>query len=83
MSGIIDSSGVYEIANLVAPFNGTVSLSSTALDRKIELSVNGGLDYFVPQYDIDEESVIGLVIKAPVTHIRFTGAEGDYWESLV
>jgi hypothetical protein len=83
MSGIIDSSGVYVIGGLRAPYRGTVSLTSVAAGRKIELSINGGADYFVPQYDVEETGVIGLVIKAPITDIRFTGAEGDIWRSLV
>lgn len=40
--GILDSSGVYEINGLVSPYKGTLSLSSVAAGRKIELSVNGG-----------------------------------------
>lgn len=83
MSGIIDSSGEYVIGSIGVPYNGTASLTSTAANRKIEISVNGGLDYSTPEYDVEEPGVIGVVIKAFITDIKFTGEEGDVWMSLV
>lgn len=83
MSGQLGPSGVYEISDLSLFFSGTVSLTSSDANRKIELSINGGATFFQPQYDVDEADCIGLVIKAPITNIRFTGAPTDVWRSLV
>lgn len=81
--GTIGASGTYEISGLVAPYRGTLSLTSSAPNRRIALSINGGEDYFTPQYDVDEPGVIGLAVFTPVTNIVFIGAEGDVWRSMV
>lgn len=82
MIGLIDGSGKYEISNVGSSYHCTLSLTSSAPSRKIELSINDGADYFVPQYDVDETGVIGLAVRAPITNIRFTGAQGDEWGVL-
>lgn len=79
--GPIDSSGV-KVCEAGATFRGTLSLTSSAANRAIELSINGGQDYFTPQLDVEEENNIGVVIKGGVTNIRFTGDEGDIWRVI-
>lgn len=81
--GVLNSSGVFEINGLNEPYRGTLSLTSSAPNRKIELSINGGVNYFTPQYDVDLAEIIGVAVFSPVTNIRFVGVEGDTWRSLV
>lgn len=79
MNGVIDSSGIHEINNIGHDLRATVYLNSAAAGRKIEISINGGDDYSEAQLDVDEAGVIGFSIFAPITGLRFTGAEGDEW----
>lgn len=82
MNGLLDSSGVFQRNNVGASYRCTLALTSQDAGRKIEISIDGGATWFVPQYDVEETGVIGVVIKAAVTNIKFTGAEGDKWGML-
>ena len=53
------------------------SLNSSDPSRAIDLSVDGGLTYFTPVYDTVTASLLVVVVNAPITHIRATGAIGD------
>ena len=56
----------------------TLSLTSSAAGRLVELSVDGGVLYFTPDYNPKTTaSQIMLTVGAPVTHARFTGQAGD------
>lgn len=65
------------IANSTWP--ATVSLVSAAPSRLIELSTDGGATYFTPTYDNTSATSISVGIFAPVSHVRFTGVNGDVW----
>lgn len=62
-----------------APLPATVTLKSAAAGRKIELSTDGGSEYFTPTYDVTSATMLVLNIAATVTHVRFTGAANDVW----
>lgn len=82
MNGIIDSTGVYEVGNVGQSFRCTLALTSADAGRLIEISIDHGENWFVPQLDVEEPGVIGVVIKAAMTNYRFTGTEGDKWGVL-
>lgn len=82
MQGEIDSSGEYVWNTVGHDLRATVSLTSAAVNRNIEISINEGQDWFVPQFDCDEAGCIGFVLDGPISGIRFTGDEGDTWMVL-
>lgn len=82
MNGIIDSSGVYEWVTIGHDLRASVSLTSAAPNRMIEISINGGQDFTEAQYDVEADNVIGFAILAPIDALRFTGEEGDEWMVL-
>lgn len=62
-----------------ASLPGTITLKSSAAGRKIELSTDGGTEYFTPSYDTTTTTMLVLTITAPVSHVRFTGVANDTW----
>jgi hypothetical protein len=60
----------------------SISLNSTAGGRLIELSVDGGLNFFAPVLDSTTTNQIAVVINAPFTHARITGVAGNLWRIL-
>lgn len=61
----------------------TIQLTSSAVGRKVELSVDGGALFFTPQYDASTSAAqIIVTVNAPVTHVRFTGQANDTWSVL-
>lgn len=65
-----------------APIPSTVTLKSSAGGRLIELSTDGGVEYFTPSYDKSTTTMAVLTVLAPVSHVRLTGAAGDAWVIL-
>jgi hypothetical protein len=61
--------------NCHLPF--TATLTSTNGGRKIELSTNGGAEYFTPAYDTSSATMLVVSVASPVTHVKFTGAASD------
>jgi len=51
-----------------------IVLNSADAARKIELSVDGGINYFTPVYDQNSAAQIAVGIKTPISHARFTGS---------
>lgn len=62
----------------------TATLKSSDSGRKIELSTDGGIEYFLPEYDVSTATMLVVTITSPLTHIRFTGADAgtDKWSVL-
>ncbi len=60
----------------------SISLHSAYASRLIQLSTNGGLDYFTPAYDVSASGVIVVSATSPITNIQFTGQSGDVWGIL-
>lgn len=57
----------------------TVVLKSASASRSIQLSVDGGTEFFVPSYDHASATQLVVTITAPVSHIKFVGTNGDAW----
>lgn len=55
----------------------TVSLESTDNNRKIQLSTTNGRYYYDFPLDINETNYVSTIIAAPITNIKFIGAEND------
>lgn len=58
---------------------GSITLKSSAAGRLIELSTDGGVEYFTPAVDVQSATMQILVVNAPITHIRLTGAANDLY----
>lgn len=55
------------------------TLKSADATRKIEFSTDGGIEYFAPAYDVNSTTMLIVVTKAGLTHVRFTGLASDLW----
>lgn len=64
-----------EILNDTTP--STITFKSTAANRKIELSTDGGAEYFIPTYDSVSTTQLVITLVAPVTHLKVTGNVND------
>lgn len=62
-----------------SPVPATATLASTNGARSIQISTDGGINYFTPAYDVTVTNFINVAIKAPVSHVQFTGSAGDLW----
>ena len=64
-----------------APLNmqlpGSITLKSADATRLIELSTDGGVEYFTPAVDVQSATMQIVVVNAPITHFRVTGAAAD------
>lgn len=58
---------------------GSITLKSSDAGRLIELSTDGGVEYFTPAVDVQSATMQILVVNAPITHIRLTGAANDIY----
>ena len=67
------------VAMLGAPIPCTVILKSADATRNLELSVDGGTEYFVPNYDSISATQLAIGIMSPISHVRFTGVANDSW----
>lgn len=78
-SGVLANSTpfVVPIGDMGTPMRAT--LSSAAGGRLIELSSDGGVNYWTPAVDVTSAPMVNVVILAPVSHVRFTGAANDVW----
>jgi hypothetical protein len=57
---------------------GSITLKSADAGRLIELSTDG-VEYFTPAVDVQSATMQILVVNAPITHIRLTGAANDIY----
>lgn len=60
----------------------TITLNTVDASKKIELSTDGGTLYFQPTYDTSNASQLIVVIDAPVTNAKLTGAITDTYTIL-
>ena len=60
-----------------APY--TAVLNSENAGRKIEISVDGGILFFTPIYDPSHANQLVVIIRASITHVKFTGVANDAW----
>lgn len=83
MRGTLDATGVYQLDGYTTRITATVTLQSVAANRAIEISTSGGDAFFTPEYDQDIPGLLVVVIMAPVSAVRITGAPGDVWDLLL
>jgi hypothetical protein len=55
----------------------SITLKSAAVGRKIELSTDGGTEYFTPTVDQTSATMQVVSVLAPVSHIKLTGTTND------
>jgi hypothetical protein len=71
-----------EATSLIYPVHAediplTITLKSSNGSRKIEISTDGGVEYFIPVYDATSATMLVVSIATPITHIKVTGAIAD------
>jgi len=78
LRGIIsDGTALAVPVPLTMQLTGSITLKSAASGRLIELSTDGGVEYFTPAVDVQSATMQILVVNAPITHFRVTGAAAD------
>ena len=77
--GTIDATGlaVVNVGGKRVPM--TATLSSALITRRIEFSSDGGANYWTPIYDANTATMCNVGIMSPISHVRFTGSDGDKW----
>lgn len=65
----------FQEISLEPPF--TVALRSSDATRKIEISLDGGTEYFEPLYDFSSVTEKVVAVLSPVTNIKVTGVAND------
>ena len=60
-----------------APLPCTVTLKSADAGRLIQLSTDGGVEYYTPTLTASSATMHVLAITYPVSHVRVTGAAND------
>jgi hypothetical protein len=58
-------------------FPATLTLKSSAGGRKIEVSTDGGTEYYLPAIAATSATMLVVNLMYPVTHVKFTGAISD------
>lgn len=81
-SGTLTSATPVAVNMGSAPLPATVTLKSAAAGRLIELSTDGGTEYFIPALDYTSTTQQVLVVTATVTHVRVTGTTNDTWSII-
>lgn len=64
-----------ELLNDTCP--STITFKSSTAGRKIELSTDGGVEYFQPSYTNASATMLVVTLLAPVTHVKVTGSIAD------
>lgn len=80
--GALADSTPFVVNMQYAPVPATITLKSSAGGRLIELSTDGGIEYFTPSYDRSSVTMAVVTVTAPVSHVRLTGAANDSWVIL-
>lgn len=81
LQGVLPATTLTKSVGVASP-PMSISLASTAVGRKIEVSVDGGINYVEPTTDYSITAEIVVSVLAPITHVKFTGAAGDAWRVL-
>jgi hypothetical protein len=78
----IPSTDPVVIAMNGAPLPCAITLKSAAAGRLIELSTDGGVEYFNAALDVSTATMQIVTLQAPATHVRITGTAADTWSIL-
>jgi hypothetical protein len=57
----------------------TITLTSASASRLIELSSDGGINYWTPPRDSETAAMVNVSVRSPISHVRFTGVANDRW----
>lgn len=76
--GVIPAGGTITVNIAVTNLPASITLSSTAGNRAIELTTNGA-DFFAPPVDVTQTNFITVALMAPVMEMRLTGDADDKW----
>lgn len=82
LSGVLPSTAAHVVPTPRIVVPTAVTLKSALAGRLIELSTDGGVEYFTPSVDNTSATMQVVAIKAPVTHVRLTGSANDAWSIL-
>lgn len=80
-SGVLPNSTVQTIVMAGAPCPCTVTLTSAAAGRLIQLSTDA-ISYFTPIYDANTVGMINVSVQSAVQSIQLTGVANDTWSVL-
>lgn len=78
--GTLPSTSPVVIGAGTMPVPFTITLTSAAGGRLIELSTDG-TNFFTPTYDATTAAMITVAVKAPIKVFRLTGAANDTWST--
>lgn len=78
-SGTLPAGGSQIVSMAKAPLPSTVTLDSTNGARAIQISTDGGVNFYTPTYDATQTNFINVSIKSSISHVQFTGTSGDAW----
>lgn len=72
------ASQIVHVGNIPVPMTVVLSFASLTTE-KIEISCDGGTEYFEPAYASSTSTQKVVTIGAPVSHVKFTGVATDTW----
>lgn len=78
-TGVLDVTGTATVLASNMTYPATAVLDSSAGGRLIEISADGGVIFQTPPVDMAVTTQQIVALKAPLSHVRFTGAAGDVW----
>jgi len=81
-SGVLPSATPVVASMLGAPLPVTITLKSADVTRNVQLSTDGGTEYFSPAFDQTTATMLVLVVTSNITHIKITGVANDTWRVL-
>lgn len=76
---VVPSATPIVVQMIGAPLPCAVTLASAAGGRLIELSSDGGVNYYTPALSVSTVPMALLNVVNPVSHVRITGATNDTW----
>lgn len=79
VSGTLTNATPVPVGMGQADYPCTITLKSADAGRKIELSTDDGSEYFTPVIDTTSSTMLVVSLRAPVSHVRFTGAASNTW----
>lgn len=62
-----------------SPIPCTITLKSSNASRAIQLSTDGGTEFFTPVYDTTSATMLVVTINTPISNVKFTGQAADSW----
>lgn len=77
--GTVPAGGSQLIGLSGAPMPFTITLKSSLAGRLIELTTDGGVEYFTPTVTQSSATMQIVSVSAPVSGARLTGTSGDVW----